>query len=409
MRVLHRPAGHGVRIIDDITVAETALSSSASWRRTSATSGSPLEMCPWSNVQTGAAASIAEHPIGLLKKLRFRVTLNTDNRLMSKTSMTHEMWSLVEAFDYGLSDLEWFTINAMKSAFLPFDERFAMISRPDQARLRRPARGNLGDGSTPCRRCSCSVPACCCCWSRAALFLKGVRVRRAAETFRNRAVEITATVVGLEAKDISLGSAPDTRYFAMVRFVPQGAQEPVEALTLTDVPAPPPRVDEEIRVVYDPERPERVDVVATADDVEGAGRTWNVLARWPSSWPSRDAGRLADPQLHRLDGVMPGPAESLFWISLCAVLAPLVVGLAPRQLVPEVVVLLVLGRRDRSPRPRPGRHRRGDRDAARARSRHAVPARRLRDRGRRAGRPRRSAGARHVAGRVSRSRWAWSR
>jgi adenosine deaminase len=99
----------------------------------------PLEMCPWSNVQTGAAASIAEHPIGLLKKLRFRVTLNTDNRLMSKTSMTHEMWSLVETFGYGLRDLEWFTINAMKSAFLPFDERFAMISdliKPAYAALR---------------------------------------------------------------------------------------------------------------------------------------------------------------------------------------------------------------------------------------------------------------------------------
>ena len=60
----------------------------------------PLEMCPWSNIQTGAAASIAEHPIGLLKKLRFRVTVNTDNRLMSQTSMTHEMTSLVEAFGY---------------------------------------------------------------------------------------------------------------------------------------------------------------------------------------------------------------------------------------------------------------------------------------------------------------------
>ncbi len=56
----------------------------------------PLEMCPWSNIQTGAAASIEEHPIGLLTKLRFRVTVNTDNRLMSGTSMTREMHSLVE-------------------------------------------------------------------------------------------------------------------------------------------------------------------------------------------------------------------------------------------------------------------------------------------------------------------------
>ena len=84
-------------------------------------------MCPASNVQTGAAPSIAEHPIGLLTKLRFRVTVNTDNRLMSQTSMTDEMVSLVEAFGYGLDDLRWFTINAMKSAFLPFDERLALI------------------------------------------------------------------------------------------------------------------------------------------------------------------------------------------------------------------------------------------------------------------------------------------
>ena len=86
-------------------------------------------MCPASNIQTGAAASIAEHPIGLLTKLRFRVTVNTDNRLMSGTSMTDEMAALVEAFGYGLEDLRWFTINAMKSAFLPFDERLALIDR----------------------------------------------------------------------------------------------------------------------------------------------------------------------------------------------------------------------------------------------------------------------------------------
>jgi adenosine deaminase len=84
-------------------------------------------MCPWSNVQTGAATSIAEHPIGLLTRLRFRVTVNTDNRLMSRTSMSHEMASLVEAFGYDLHDLRWFTINAMKSSFLPFDERLAII------------------------------------------------------------------------------------------------------------------------------------------------------------------------------------------------------------------------------------------------------------------------------------------
>lgn len=119
--------GHGVRIVDDITVHEDGsveLGGLASYVRDNRI---PLEMCPASNVQTGAAASIAEHPIGLLRDLRFRVTVNTDNRLMSRTSMTDEMWSLVEAFGYSAADLRWFTINAMKSAFLPFDARLAII------------------------------------------------------------------------------------------------------------------------------------------------------------------------------------------------------------------------------------------------------------------------------------------
>ncbi len=121
--------GHGVRIVDDITVNDDGsveLGRLASYVRDMRI---PLEMCPASNIQTGAATSIAEHPIGMLTKLRFRVTVNTDNRLMSGTSMTDEMTSLVEAFGYDLADLRWFTINAMKSAFLPFDERLELIDR----------------------------------------------------------------------------------------------------------------------------------------------------------------------------------------------------------------------------------------------------------------------------------------
>ena len=98
----------------------------------------PLELCPSSNVQTGAAKSIAEHPIGLLAKLRFRVTVNTDNRLMSGCSMSSEMIALTEAFGYGWSELRWLTVNAMKSSFLPFDERLAMIDdviKPGYAEL----------------------------------------------------------------------------------------------------------------------------------------------------------------------------------------------------------------------------------------------------------------------------------
>jgi adenosine deaminase len=116
--------GHGVRIVDDIG-PDGSLGRLAQYVRDKRI---PLEMCPSSNVQTGAAKSIAEHPIGLLRRLYFRVTVNTDNRLMSATSMTREMSLLVDAFGYDWRDLQWFTINAMKSAFIPFDERLDIIN-----------------------------------------------------------------------------------------------------------------------------------------------------------------------------------------------------------------------------------------------------------------------------------------
>lgn len=118
--------GHGVRIVDDITVTDDGphLGRLAAWVRDSRV---PLEMCPTSNVHTGAASSLAEHPIGLLTDLRFRVTVNTDNRLMSGCTMTSEMYDLAETFGYGWDTLRWFTVNAMKSAFIGFDERLALI------------------------------------------------------------------------------------------------------------------------------------------------------------------------------------------------------------------------------------------------------------------------------------------
>ena len=85
-------------------------------------------MCPTSNVHTGAAPSIEEHPIGLLRRLSFRVTVNTDNRLMSGVTLSSEFAALCEAFGYGWSDVQWLTINAMKSAFAPFDERLELIN-----------------------------------------------------------------------------------------------------------------------------------------------------------------------------------------------------------------------------------------------------------------------------------------
>ena len=115
--------------MDDITVqpsGEVTLGKLAAYVRDRRI---PLELCPTSNVQTGAAASIATHPIGLLRKLGFRVTVNTDNRLMSGTSMSHEMDLLSQAFGWGLADMEWLTVNAMKSAFIGFDERLDVINR----------------------------------------------------------------------------------------------------------------------------------------------------------------------------------------------------------------------------------------------------------------------------------------
>ncbi|MFD1663656.1 adenosine deaminase [Streptomyces caeni] len=114
--------GHGVRITEDI--ADGKLGRLASWVRDRRVA---LEMCPTSNLQTGAASSIAGHPITELKDLGFRVTLNTDNRLVSGTTMTREMSLLVEEAGWTVRDLRTVTVNAVKSAFLPFDERTALI------------------------------------------------------------------------------------------------------------------------------------------------------------------------------------------------------------------------------------------------------------------------------------------
>jgi adenosine deaminase len=159
--------GHGVRIVDDIHLpgAPAFGGSGAGWhdqphgagqREKPLASGAPielgrlasyvrdrrvpLEMCPTSNVQTGAAPSLAEHPIGLLRRLQFRVTVNTDNRLMSGVTLSSEMAALVETFGYDLGDLRWFTLNAMKSAFAHFDERLHLINnviKPGYAGLAR--------------------------------------------------------------------------------------------------------------------------------------------------------------------------------------------------------------------------------------------------------------------------------
>src|SRR5690606_23547355 len=117
--------GHGVRITDDIPdLAEGKLGRLAAWVRDRRIA---LEMCPTSNLQTGAATSIAGHPVTALKDLGFRVTVNTDNRLVSGTTMTRETSLLVEEAGWTAEDLRTVTVNAVKSAFLPFDERNALL------------------------------------------------------------------------------------------------------------------------------------------------------------------------------------------------------------------------------------------------------------------------------------------
>ena len=131
--------GHGVRIVDDITLrpdGRVTLGRLATFVRDRRV---PLEMCPTSNVHTGAAPSLEEHPIDLLRRLRFRVTVNTDNRLMSGITLSSEFAALSRTFGVGLDDMEWLTLNAMKSAFWPFDGRLKIINeqiKPGYASLR---------------------------------------------------------------------------------------------------------------------------------------------------------------------------------------------------------------------------------------------------------------------------------
>ncbi len=87
----------------------------------------PLEICLLSNVHTGAVDRIENHPFGTLYKEKFRVTINTDDRLMSDTTMTKEFKTAIDVFGINLEDVEKITINSMKSAFIPYKERLYYI------------------------------------------------------------------------------------------------------------------------------------------------------------------------------------------------------------------------------------------------------------------------------------------
>lgn len=126
--------GHGVRIAEDIhldvqeedgrDVGTVTLGDLAQWVRDRQI---PLEICPSSNLQTGAISAfgttLAEHPIDLLHQLGFNVTVNTDNRLMSGTTLTSEFGLLVETFGYGLDTVLEMTLNAVHASFLPIEAR----------------------------------------------------------------------------------------------------------------------------------------------------------------------------------------------------------------------------------------------------------------------------------------------
>jgi adenosine deaminase len=119
--------GHGTRLIEDIAVVDGKAVKLGDLAQYVLDKRIPLEICLLSNVHTGAAASLAEHPFKILYQEKFRVTLNTDNRLMSNTSMTQEFEAAADTFGLSLDDFEKITINAMKSAFLPYDQRINFI------------------------------------------------------------------------------------------------------------------------------------------------------------------------------------------------------------------------------------------------------------------------------------------
>lgn len=123
--------GHGVRIAEDIQVAHedddntyVTLGPIAQWVKDREIA---LELSPTSNVDTRSfeqwGDELVDHPFDLLYQLGFRVTVNTDNRLMSRTSLSRELFVLAETFGYDLTDLAVFQLNAAASTFLPLEER----------------------------------------------------------------------------------------------------------------------------------------------------------------------------------------------------------------------------------------------------------------------------------------------
>lgn len=123
-----RRIGHGVRIVEDIdlTGEQPALGRLAQYVLDQQIM---LEVCPTSNLQTGVADSIEEHPVGLLFDLGFNISINCDNRLMSGTSMSCEFARVSEAFGWGVDDFERITVDALQASFLHHDEKLDLLER----------------------------------------------------------------------------------------------------------------------------------------------------------------------------------------------------------------------------------------------------------------------------------------
>ena len=119
--------GHATRLLEDMKIKDGTVVNMGTLSQYVLDKRIPLEICLTSNVHTGAVRHIAEHPFGVLYKYRFRVTLNTDNRLMSGITLTDEYRTAAEIFGLTLNDLERISINAMKSAFAPYKQRVALI------------------------------------------------------------------------------------------------------------------------------------------------------------------------------------------------------------------------------------------------------------------------------------------
>ena len=114
--------GHGIRLIDDIDFS-SGTPVLGSLAREILDRQICLEMAPTSNLQTGGAASYETHQIGVMKKLGFNVTINTDNRLMSATSMIREVTEISRGYSWTIDDLHDVARNGIMSAFISDDEK----------------------------------------------------------------------------------------------------------------------------------------------------------------------------------------------------------------------------------------------------------------------------------------------